>query len=92
LNGLKSQKWEERKMNDVEAAIQEKIKAFHSMTASEEFKRYERMRFDAECIQASKLYNARNEEREKWQGVIAEKDARIAQLEAQIAKMRTNNE
>jgi flagellar biosynthesis/type III secretory pathway protein FliH len=48
------------------------------------------MRFDAACIEASALGNARREgyreAKEEMQGVIAERDTRIAQLEAQIAK------
>jgi predicted transposase/invertase (TIGR01784 family) len=69
------------------------IEAYHNITATEEFRRLERMRFDAECNEAAALGNARREESEKWQSVvaekdtrIAEKDTRIAQLEAQLAK------
>jgi hypothetical protein len=73
-------------MNDCVEAVQQSVNAFDNMMASEEFKRYERMRFDAECIRASALYNARLEEREKWLAVIAEKDARIAERDALIAE------
>jgi predicted transposase/invertase (TIGR01784 family) len=66
--------------------MEQAIEAYRSITATEEFRRLERMRFDARCNEASALHNARCEEREKWQGVVAEKDTRIAQLEAQIAQ------
>jgi len=32
------------------------------------------------------LNNARQQEREKWQGVVADKDAIIAELQARLAK------
>jgi predicted transposase/invertase (TIGR01784 family) len=70
--------------------MEQAIKAYRSITATEEFRTLERMRFDARCNEASALHNARCEaekvEREKWQGVVAEKDTRIAELEAQLAK------
>jgi predicted transposase/invertase (TIGR01784 family) len=66
--------------------MEQAIKAYRSITATDEFRNLERMRFDAACNEASALHNARREEREKWQGVVSEKEARIAELEAQIAK------
>jgi predicted transposase/invertase (TIGR01784 family) len=70
--------------------MEQAIKAYRSVTATDEFRTLERMRFDAECNEASALGNARREgeaaEREKWQSVVVEKDARIAELEAQLAK------
>jgi flagellar biosynthesis/type III secretory pathway protein FliH len=78
--------------------MEQAIKAYRSITATEEFQRLERMRFDAGCMEASALGNARREgyreAEEKMRGVvaekdtrIAEKDTRIAELEAQIAKL-----
>jgi predicted transposase/invertase (TIGR01784 family) len=80
-----------KKIEALEVKVMEQaIKAYRSITATEEFQKLERMRFDARCNEASALGNARHEgaeiEREKWQGVVAEKDTRIAELEAQIAK------
>jgi predicted transposase/invertase (TIGR01784 family) len=77
--------------------MKQAIKAYRSVTATEEFKTLERMRSDARHNEAAALGNARREgyreAEEKLQGVIAEKDSRIAekdsriaQLEAQIAK------
>jgi predicted transposase/invertase (TIGR01784 family) len=72
------------------------IEAYRSITATEEFQRLERMRFDAACNEASALGNARREEREKWQGVVAglqdtvaEKDTRIAEKDTRIAEKDT---
>jgi predicted transposase/invertase (TIGR01784 family) len=67
--------------------MEQAINAYRSITATEEFRNLERMRVDAACDEASALGHARREEREKWQGVIAEKDSRIAELEAQITKL-----
>jgi predicted transposase/invertase (TIGR01784 family) len=70
--------------------MEQAIKAYRSITATEEFRTLERMRSDALNREASALYNARHEgyreAEEKLQGVIAERDTRIAELEAQIAK------
>ena len=65
--------------------MEQAVKAYRHVTATDEFKNLERMRFDAACIEASALGNARRQEREKWQGVVAEKDARIANKDARIA-------
>ena len=62
--------------------------------SDEEYERYmcelERQRERARHNEASALGNARRKaekaEREKWQGVIAEKDAEIARLDAEIAR------
>jgi predicted transposase/invertase (TIGR01784 family) len=69
--------------------MQQAIKAYRSITATEEFRNLERMRFDAACNEASALGNARREEREKWQGVVAEKDTRIAEKDTRIAEKDT---
>jgi predicted transposase/invertase (TIGR01784 family) len=85
--------------------MQQAIEAYRSITATEEFRTLERMRSDALSREATAFYNIRQKEREKWQGVvaekdsciaekdscIAEKDSRIAQLEAQLAKYETND-
>jgi hypothetical protein len=49
------------------------------------------MRSDARHNEAAALGNARREgeavEREKWQGVVAEKDSRIAEKDSRIAEL-----
>jgi vacuolar-type H+-ATPase subunit E/Vma4 len=84
----------EEELQRIEASevtvMEQAIKAYRNITATEEFRTLERMRSDARHNEASALGNARREgyreAEEKLQGVIAEKDTRIAQLEAQIAK------
>ena len=63
------------------------VKAYRHVTATDEFKNLARMRFDAACIEASALGNARRQEREKWQGVLADKDACIANKDVHIAEL-----
>ena len=64
------------------------INAYTNITASPEFQEIERMREKAGHDEAQALYNAAEratvKEREKWQGVIADKDAEIALLKAQL--------
>ncbi|MDR0382160.1 MAG: hypothetical protein LBH86_09255 [Oscillospiraceae bacterium] len=76
--------------------MQQAIGAYHRITATEEFKELERLRSRARHNEASALKNARQEgkaegiaegetrAREKWQGVVAEKDAEIARLRAML--------
>ena len=67
----------------------EAIVAYRSVTADEKFKELERLRARTRHNEASALGNARRKatkaEREKWQGVVAEKDATIASNEAALA-------
>ena len=44
----------------------------------------ERLRAKAQHDEAQALYNARQEERAKWQDVVADKDAEIALLRKQL--------
>ena len=64
------------------------IGAYREVVVSPEFAELERLRADARHNEASALANAERKEREKWQGVVADKDARIAELEAQLAKTK----
>jgi len=48
----------------------------------------ERLRSLARHNEAAALRHARDEEREKWQNVVADKDAEIADKEAEIARLR----
>jgi len=60
------------------------IGAYRHATATDEFKELERLRSRARSNEVSALGRARREEREKWQGVVAEKDAEIARLREQL--------
>ena len=63
---------------------------YQSVVISGEYKEYERVRAKARHNEASALYNAEEQgakiEREKWQKIIAEKDALIAELDAAIVE------
>jgi len=74
-------KWEVPEMKQA-------IGAYRKVTATDEFKEIERLRSRARYNEASALGKARREEREKWQGVVAEKDAEIATLRAQLAEKK----
>jgi predicted transposase/invertase (TIGR01784 family) len=71
------------------AVMQEAITAYRSVTAAEEFRTLERMRSDARRNEASALFNARREEREKLQGVIDEQSAAIADKDTKLADKET---
>jgi hypothetical protein len=70
--------------------VEQAIGAYHTITADQAFRNLERMRFDSKNIEASALGNAerRGEEREraKWQSVVADKDALIAELQARLGE------
>ena len=72
--------------------MSEAIVAYRSVTADEKFKELERLRSRARHNEASALGHARREgfreADEKWQGVVAEKDAQIAKLLAQLAEAK----
>jgi len=71
----------------------EAIGAYRHVTATEEFKELERLRSRARHNEASALGNAERmgaeKEREKWQGVIADKDAVLAKQAALIAELQS---
>ena len=73
--------------------IQEAINAYHKVTATDEFKELERQRHYAALSRATALSNAEQEgyrkAEEKWQKVIADKDALIAKLQTQLKKNNT---
>jgi hypothetical protein len=62
--------------------MEQAIDAYHSVVVSPEFKERERLRDKARHDEAQALHNAQMAEREKWQGVVAEKDAEIERLRA----------
>jgi predicted transposase/invertase (TIGR01784 family) len=72
------------------AVVKQAIGAYREVVVSAEFRELERLRFEALSNEASALANAERKAKqkadEKWQGVIAEKDALIAELQAQLAK------
>jgi len=72
------------------------IKAYRHVTTTDEFKELERLRSRARSNEASALGNAERRgiaigaenEREKWQGVIAEKDAENEKLRKQLNELQ----
>jgi len=66
------------------------VAAYRGITATEEFKHLEILRARTKHDEAQALNNARRQgamqRDEHWQGVVADKDARIAELEAQLSK------
>ena len=57
----------------------EAIHAYHSVTATETFRNLEWMRQKAAHDEAQALANARQQEREVWQGVAEERDMAVAE-------------
>ncbi|MDR1747577.1 MAG: Rpn family recombination-promoting nuclease/putative transposase [Spirochaetaceae bacterium] len=72
--------------------MNETIGAYRHVTATDEFKEIERLRSRARHNEASALGHARREgyreADEKWQGVVAEKDAALADKDALIEELR----
>ena len=72
--------------------MKQAIGAYRHVTATSEFRERERLRSKARHDEAQALRKARIEgaesEREKWQGVVADKDTVIANKEAENEKLR----
>ena len=64
--------------------MREAISAYRHVTVTPEFQELERLRTKARHDEAQALYNAEKKEREKWQGIVSEKDAEIERLRAQL--------
>jgi predicted transposase/invertase (TIGR01784 family) len=64
--------------------MNEAIGAYRHITVTPEFKEAERLRSKARHDEAQALYNAAKAEREKWQGLVAEKDATLADKDAAL--------
>ena len=64
------------------------IEAYKAVTATDKFREAERLRSLARSNEAAALRHARELEREKWQGVIADKDAALADKDALIEELR----
>ena len=66
------------------------VEAYRGITATDEFKHLEILRARTRHDEAQALRNAEKRgaeaEREKWQDVIADKDALIAELQAKLEK------
>jgi len=73
--------------------MKQAINAYHQITATSEFREMERLRSLAGHNEAAALRNARNEgkaeERTIWQSVVADKDAKLADKDAEIARLRS---
>jgi len=82
----------EEELKKIEAlevpVMKQAIEAYHSITATPEFREMERLRSKARHDEAQALKKARMEEREKWQRVVTNKDAVIADQSAIIEKLR----
>ncbi|MCL1994797.1 MAG: Rpn family recombination-promoting nuclease/putative transposase [Defluviitaleaceae bacterium] len=84
----------DEELKEIEAlevpVMKQVISAYRSITADEKFKELERLRSRTRHNEASALGHARREatkvEREKWHGVVAEKDAQIAELLARLGE------
>ena len=68
--------------------MSEAIQAYRHVSASSEFQEQERLWAKARHDEAQALRNAERKEREKWQGVVAEKDATLAEQAALIEKLQ----
>jgi len=63
------------------------IGAYRSITATPEFREMERLRSKARHDEAQALKHAEERERAKWQSVIADKDAALADKDALISEL-----
>ena len=70
------------------------VEAYRGITAMEEFRHLEILRERARHDEAQAIYNAElrgvqrgaNAEREKWQGVVADKDTALAYKDTELLK------
>jgi predicted transposase/invertase (TIGR01784 family) len=75
-----------RRIEEMGVPIMEQaIVAYRHITATEEFKEMERLRSRARHNEAAALRHAAEVEREKWQGVVADKDVALADRDAALA-------
>ena len=68
--------------------MEQAIGAYRTVTATDEFQEIERLRARAKSNETAALRNARNKESQKWQKVVAEKDAELADKDALIAELQ----
>jgi predicted transposase/invertase (TIGR01784 family) len=82
-------KEELEKIKALEVPVMEQaISAYQRISVSPDFREIERLRSKARHDEAQALYNAQRKEREKWQSVVADKDAKLADKDAEIARLR----
>ncbi len=90
-----------KKIEEMEVPVmQEAIGAYRKVSTAEEFKELERIRSLARHNEASALGHAMREgerkgakeERKIWQGVVAKKDSALAEKDAEIARLRAQLE
>ena len=84
-----------KEIDDLEVPeLSEAINAYHTVTASEEFKEIERLRLKASHDEAQAISDAEKrgseQERQKWQNVVTDKDAQIEKLKEQLANLNKN--
>jgi len=78
-----------KKIESMEVSfMSEAVMAYRHVAASSELRELERMRSKAGHDEAQAIYNAERKERERWQGVVAEKDTALAEQAALIAKLQ----
>jgi predicted transposase/invertase (TIGR01784 family) len=68
--------------------MQQAIRAYRSITVTPEFLEAERLYSKARHDEAQALFHAERIEREKWQGVVAEKDAALADKDEENTRLR----
>jgi hypothetical protein len=68
--------------------MEQAINAYEKITVDPQFRELERIRHYARLNEATALNAAREEEREKWQGVVADKDAELERLRAEVAAFK----
>jgi len=68
------------------APIQKAVYVIHQMSEDEKIQEMARMREKALLDEATAMSGARREEREKWQGVVAEKDTALAEKDMALAE------
>ena len=64
-----------------------KLKAYRGVTATDKFRYLEILRERTRHDEAQAIGNAKRQEAAKWQRVVADKDARIAELEAMLGQL-----
>ena len=67
--------------------VQQVINSYRELTGDSEFLRLAWMREDAKRREAAALHHARETEREKWQVVVAEQAAALADKDAEIMRL-----
>jgi len=72
--------------------VEQVINAYTRITADAEFREIERQRELAWHNEASALKTRERKERMKWQGVVADKDAVIADMGTKLADKDAENE